>query len=67
MPQQARRTALQIAAQLPSEPDEALKVLEYAKEIVEKFFVGQPVRASGSIGGSRPKLRAISGDDTLPK
>lgn len=62
---QNRRTALQIAAQLPPEPQDALEVLALAKEIVEKFFVGTDQRLVEP--GSRPKLRAISGPDTEPK
>jgi hypothetical protein len=47
-----RRTALQIAAQLPPEPKDALAVLRLAQEIVEKFF--------GSPPGPGTKLRSIS-------
>lgn len=33
-----RRLAIQIAAQLPDEPDDALEVLAYAEELVERFI-----------------------------
>jgi hypothetical protein len=56
-----RRTALQIAAQLPPERADAFAVLAYAHEIVEKFF--QPSATEAKI----PKLRAISGPDSKPK
>ncbi len=58
-----RRTALQIAAQLPPESHDALHVLELAKEIVEKFFDDQ----ASTAGGKSPRLRAISGPATDPK
>ncbi len=58
-----RRIALQIAAQLPPESHDALRVLELTKEIVEKFFDDQASMA----GGRSPKLRAISGPETDPK
>jgi hypothetical protein len=61
-----RRTALQIAAQLPPEPQDALEVLAIAKEIVEKFFAPAPQRLDVP-GGKRPRLRAISGPDREPK
>lgn len=40
MPDQAslRRHAIQIVAQLPEEPSDALMVLELAKELVETFL-----------------------------
>ncbi len=61
--QHNRQIALQIAAQLPTNPKDALEVLVLAQEIVEKFFVArQPERGSFS-GGSKPRLRAISGVD----
>jgi hypothetical protein len=33
-----RRQAIQIAAQLPEEPEDALAILEHAKDLVEKFL-----------------------------
>lgn len=33
-----KRQAVQIAAQLPDDPEQAIQVLGYAKEIVEKFL-----------------------------
>ena len=36
-----RRHAIQIAAQLPEEPADALLVLDLARELVEKFLVVQ--------------------------
>jgi uncharacterized radical SAM superfamily protein len=35
-----RRQALQIAAMLPDDPNDALQVLSYARELVEKFLQG---------------------------
>jgi hypothetical protein len=52
---QNRRTALQLAAQLPPEPKDALAVLHLTQEIVEKFF-GPPRRDSE---GTVSKLRTI--------
>lgn len=33
-----RHRAVQIAAELPSDPDAAFQVLKYAREVVESFF-----------------------------
>lgn len=52
-----RRHAVQIAAQLPEDPKDALRVLELARELVETFLSeadNQPVRA-------RRPLVAVSG------
>lgn len=61
--QHNRQIALQIAAQLPTNPKDALEVLALAKEIVEKFLVGREPQRGSFSGGSKPKLRAISGVD----
>lgn len=37
-----RRHAIQIAAQLPENPDDALRVLEFTKQLVEDFLKSQP-------------------------
>lgn len=37
-----RRQAVQIAAQLPENPDEAVAVLELARKLVEGFLMPQP-------------------------
>jgi hypothetical protein len=34
-----KRHALQLAAQLPDDPDDALLVLQYARQLVEGFLV----------------------------
>ena len=50
MPQNwQRRHAVQIAAQLPENLDDAIEVLELAKQLVEGFLRPQPVldRATG--------------------
>lgn len=39
-----RRQAVQITAQLPEKPEDALAVLELARELVEQFLMDQPVR-----------------------
>lgn len=40
-----RRHAIQIAAQLPERPEDALLVLELARELIEGFLGGQEPRA----------------------
>lgn len=40
-----RRHAIQIAAQLPESPEDALVVLELARELVEGFLQGRQARA----------------------
>jgi hypothetical protein len=37
-----RRHALQIAAQLPDDPSDALIVLEHARKLVEEFLLAGP-------------------------
>jgi hypothetical protein len=37
-----RRHAIQIAAQLPDNPQDALLVLEYARQLVEFFLADRP-------------------------
>lgn len=46
-----RRQALEIICQLPDDPIEALKVLEYARETVERLMAEEP---------SLPALRLIT-------
>jgi hypothetical protein len=46
-----RRTALHIAAQLPEDRDDALKVLDYAREIVEKFLSADQSVRLASVDG----------------
>lgn len=41
-----RRSALHLAAQLPDNPDDALKVLEYAQEIVRKFLSTDAIQST---------------------
>lgn len=36
-----RRHAIQIAAQLPEDPNDALAVLDYARQLVEGFLLGE--------------------------
>ena len=45
-----RRHAVQIVAQLPEAPADALGVLELARELVEEFLTERP----------QPRLRAVS-------
>jgi len=40
-----RRAAVILAGQLPEDPNEALLVLEAAKELVEKFLMGHAEKA----------------------
>lgn len=58
-----RRQAIQIAAQLPEDPQEALDVLMLAQRLVEGFLAPQgdllPFRTP-AVSGSAPSLRAIS-------
>lgn len=49
-----RRTALQLAAQLPDNSDDAREVLRLAEEIVDKFFVP-----------STQSLRVVEGDNLI--
>jgi hypothetical protein len=45
-----RRQAVQIAAQLPEDPQDALAVLELAKTLVETFLLtAQPTRERGEV------------------
>ena len=67
MPNSLRKEALCIAAQLPSDAENALEVLRLAKEIVEKFFVLSSGYSAGSSSVSKmPNLRAVSGSDAAP-
>lgn len=51
-----KRQAIQIAAQLPDNPRDALAVLEYAKEIVDKFLSPNGEQAGGLRGRAAPVL-----------
>lgn len=72
-----RRHAIQLAAQLPEHPEDALAVLRYATELVEQFLApsypqeaqGRPVVAFRRTGASSPRERAISSvsPSALPK
>jgi len=64
-----RTAALHLAAQLPDDPQDALQVLEYAKELVNGFLMkGKTVLYPTSVEDSSPSsadsasasLRAIS-------
>jgi hypothetical protein len=46
-----RRIALQIASQLPDDPDDARAVLNHAMEIVDKFFAAEPQPLRSLDGG----------------
>jgi hypothetical protein len=52
-----RRHAIEIVGQLPENPTEALRVLQLAKDVVERFLCSQDAS-----GGRIPNLRAISND-----
>jgi hypothetical protein len=55
-----RRQAIQIAAQLPESPEEALVVLGLAREIVDRFLMpDQVVPVPRSEGASVTALRAV--------
>jgi hypothetical protein len=43
-----RRHAIQIAAALPETPEDALIVLEFARELVERFLNAPPEPPSGA-------------------
>lgn len=62
-----RRTALQIASQLPSNKQDAMEVLRLAEEIVEKFFRGGPQPARSGSARSSASILPISALDTTPK
>lgn len=51
-----RRAALTLASQLPDDPNEALLVLEAAKELVETFLIGhaEKVETASNIIPFRP-------------
>ena len=57
-----RRTAIQIAAQLPEGAEDALLVLGYAKTLVEEFWTSPPADQGPVVdfrsGSSSPKRRA---------
>lgn len=55
-----RRHAVQIAAQLPEGPADALAVLEYARIIVESFLNPQSQVPDLKSVGSSPRRFAIS-------
>ena len=60
-----RRLALQLASQLPSERDEALKVLEYLRQLVDVFVAPVP---SGQGRRDAPFLEGtVSAIGTAPK
>lgn len=54
-----RRLALQLAAQLPDDPDDARKIVEYLKEILE--FLNSPDRPEPPDGGGQGVLRFPGG------
>ncbi len=54
-----RRHAIQIAAQLPENPDDALAVLDYARQLVEGFLRDGPPRLLEARGEVLP-LFAVS-------
>ncbi|HEV8263235.1 MAG TPA: hypothetical protein VGQ19_21055 [Burkholderiales bacterium] len=41
-----KRLAIQIVGQLPDDPDEAMQVLQYCGEFVQKFLVVEPEEIS---------------------
>lgn len=49
-----RRLAIQLAGQLPEEPDEALRVLDLAKTLVREFLSMQPQCAAAVDHGAYP-------------
>lgn len=55
-----RRTALHLAAQLPEDVNDALKVLEYAKELVEKYLSpDQPTSRRAADDASRCAISTL--------
>lgn len=61
-----RRTALQIASQLPSNKQDALAVLRLTEEIVEKFFPASPQPARLGSSRSSASILPISALETSP-
>lgn len=53
-----RHRAVQIAAELPSDPDAACKVLKYARELVDNFM--RPERPAGASMLDYPALVSTS-------
>jgi hypothetical protein len=53
-----RRQAMQIAAQLPENPEEALLILEYASEVVNLFL--RPHSEPGKPQGEVLPFRVVS-------
>lgn len=51
-----RRAAIQIVSQLPEETADALRVLDFARELVEEFLAEEP---------RQPRLRAVSSADVM--
>ena len=51
-----KRHAMQLAAQLPDDPDDALLVLQYARQLVEEFLVERRTQEGTVVrfGPSRP-------------
>lgn len=57
-----RRHAIQIAAQLPDDPAEAIEVLRLAAEVVENFLGDHPLRGERfGLCGSRLGRRDFGG------
>lgn len=66
-----KRHAIQLAAQLPERPEDALIVLELIKEIVERFLAPRPCQVVQSCGSllkivSEPKREAIELPEIKP-
>jgi hypothetical protein len=63
-----RRHAVQLAAQLPEDAEQALAVLDFARILVETFLSGDhaPGLSSGGITPSRFAISIVKPDE-LPK
>lgn len=56
----ARRHAVQIVSALPDEVEEALLVLELARELVSGFLVGKPVQPALALERDRGLVVSLS-------
>lgn len=55
-----RRHALQVVAALPEGPEDALKILELAREFVLIFLVGQPAAEPPALDRERGLVVSLS-------
>ena len=53
-----RRHAIQIAAQLPDNPEDARRVLRYTRELVDRFLDPKPLSLPRVVALGRPETAA---------